>query len=90
MRIVVAHQDIHEQKQAELQLREAETFTKSIVDNLPNMIFVKEAQSLRFVQINKAGEHLLGITRQDLLGNRTLISSQPRKLNSSPRKTARC
>ena len=68
MRIVVAHQDIHEQKQAELQLREAETFTKSIVDNLPNMIFVKEAQSLRFVQINKAGEHLLGITRQDLLG----------------------
>ncbi|MDR4486639.1 MAG: hypothetical protein R3B83_03810 [Nitrospirales bacterium] len=44
-RIVVAHQDIHEQKQAELQLREAETFTNYIVDNLPNMIFVKEAQS---------------------------------------------
>ena len=68
LRVVVAHQDITEQKQTEQQLREAEMFTTSIVENLPNMIFVKDAKDLRFVRVNKAGETLLGYDREDLLG----------------------
>jgi PAS domain S-box-containing protein len=39
-----------------------------IVENIPNMVFVKDATDLRFVLINKAGEELLGRRRQDLLG----------------------
>ena len=43
-------------------------FFKSIVDNVPDMIFVKEAKELRFVLFNKAGEELLGYPRKDMIG----------------------
>lgn len=49
-------------------LRENENFLNNIVENIPNMIFVKNAQTLRFVRINKAGEQLLGYSREELLG----------------------
>ena len=35
-------------------------FLSSIFDNLPDMIFVKDAEELRFVDFNKAGEKLIG------------------------------
>jgi len=68
LRVVIAHQDITEQKQAEWRLTEAEQFTTSILENLPNMVFVKDAQDLRFVRFNQAGEHLLGYSREQLIG----------------------
>lgn len=40
----------------------------SIVELIPNMIFVKDAAELRFVLFNRAGEDLLGRRREDLLG----------------------
>jgi PAS domain S-box-containing protein len=43
-------------------------FVDSIIERLPNMVFVKEARQLRFVRFNKAGEDLLGISREELLG----------------------
>ncbi len=49
-------------------LRDANAFLDSIVENLPDMIFVKDARELRFERFNKAGEHLLGVPRSDLLG----------------------
>jgi len=60
--------DISENKKKEEQLRENESFLNSIVDNIPNMIFVKDAKSLKFVRFNKAGEDLLGYKRKDLIG----------------------
>src|SRR5262249_6231020 len=48
--------------------RESEHFLDSIVENLPNMVFVKEAGELRFRQMNRAGEELLGVSRADLVG----------------------
>jgi PAS domain S-box-containing protein len=68
LRVVVAHQDITEQKQALYRLRKAEQFTNSILEHLPNMVFVKDAQDLRFVRFNQAGEHLLGYSREQLIG----------------------
>lgn len=49
-------------------VREHERFVDSIVENLPSMIFVKDARELRFVRFNRAGERLLGYDRADLLG----------------------
>ncbi len=43
-------------------------FLDSIIEHLPNMIFVKEAEELRFIRFNKAGEELLGFSRTALIG----------------------
>ena len=43
-------------------------FLDSIVDNVPIMLFVKDAEELRFKLWNKAGEELLGQPREKLLG----------------------
>ncbi len=40
----------------------------SIVENIPHMIFVKDAKELRFVLFNKAGEELLGFPREQMIG----------------------
>jgi len=45
-----------------------ERFLDSIIENIPDMIFVKDAKELRFVRFNKAGEDLLGYSREDMIG----------------------
>lgn len=45
-----------------------EGFLDSILENLPYMVFVKDAQSLRFVRFNRAGEELLGYCRNEMIG----------------------
>ncbi|MGD9222102.1 MAG: PAS domain S-box protein [Desulfobacteraceae bacterium] len=49
-------------------LRKSEEFLDNVVEHIPNMIFVKDAQTLEFVRFNRAGEQLLGYSREDLLG----------------------
>jgi PAS domain S-box-containing protein len=49
-------------------LIEANSFLDSLIEQIPNMIFVKEAKELRFVRFNKAGEDLLGISRNQMIG----------------------
>jgi PAS domain S-box-containing protein len=46
----------------------ATAFLDSIVEHIPDMIFVKEADSLRFERINRAGEAMLGKKRDELVG----------------------
>ncbi|HSL04697.1 MAG TPA: PAS domain S-box protein [Nitrospiraceae bacterium] len=60
--------DITERKRAEEELRRSQALITSMVENLPNMIFVKDAKDLKFVRFNKAGEHLLGHSREVLIG----------------------
>lgn len=60
--------ELRERQRIEEALRENEEFLHNIVENIPNMIFVKDAQQLRFVRFNKAGEALLGYSRQELIG----------------------
>ncbi|MCX5786168.1 MAG: ATP-binding protein [Elusimicrobia bacterium] len=49
-------------------LIENEEFLSQIIENIPDMIFVKDAETLRFARFNKAGEELLGYTREALIG----------------------
>lgn len=60
--------DITDRKKAEDELKNSEHFLNSIIENIPNMLFVKDAKDLRFVRINKAGEDLLGYSKADLMG----------------------
>jgi PAS domain S-box-containing protein len=61
-------QRVAEYQQADAELRRTQSFLTSIVDNIPHMIFVKEANELRFVRFNKAGEELLGVSSAELIG----------------------
>lgn len=53
-------------------LTQSEQFLESIVEFIPNMIFVKDAKDLRFVRFNKAGEELVGHPRSELIGKSDL------------------
>jgi two-component system cell cycle sensor histidine kinase/response regulator CckA len=48
--------------------RFSEESLKAVVDSLPDMIWVKDANDLRFVLFNKGAEDLLGVSRDQLLG----------------------
>ena len=63
-----ADKDITMRKHAEQQLADAKALTDAVVENVPLMIFLKEAKDLRFVIFNRAGEELLGYDRKYLLG----------------------
>ncbi len=57
-----------ELRAAEAEARRTAAFLDSIVENLPHMVFVKEAADLKFARFNRAGEELLGVHRTALLG----------------------
>jgi PAS domain S-box-containing protein len=44
------------------------TLSDQIVEQIPDMVFLKDAQELRFVRFNRAGEALLGIPREEMYG----------------------
>jgi PAS domain S-box-containing protein len=60
--------DITQWRQAAEKLHQLNTFLDSIVENVPIMLFVKDAEQLRFQLFNRAGEDLLGYRRTDLIG----------------------
>ena len=60
--------EILERTRAESALRDNEMFLNSIVEDIPDMIFIKDAKNLQFLRINKAGEELLGRSRESLIG----------------------
>ncbi|NUY31050.1 response regulator [Paraburkholderia sp. JPY303] len=60
--------EIAERQHAEDALRESENFLNSIIENIPDMVFVKEAETFHYVRFNKAAEQLLGYRREELLG----------------------
>ena len=58
---------LHREKEAE-KLIETNAFLDSIIENIPDMVFLKDAETLRFVRFNRAGEELVGRSRKDILG----------------------
>jgi PAS domain S-box-containing protein/putative nucleotidyltransferase with HDIG domain len=65
---VVTFLDISEQLRIKDALRDSKMLLESIVENMPAMVFLKDAKTLRFELFNAAGEKLLGYQREDLLG----------------------
>ncbi len=65
--------DIEEQRRIEVEGRtkelvQANSFLDSLLENIPNIIFVKDAMTLKFVRFNRAGEELIGSPREELIG----------------------
>jgi PAS domain S-box-containing protein len=67
-RLLTASRDITEVKRAEQQLSETNNFLDSLFENLPLMVYVKDARTLRYVRINRECERLTGFTREAMIG----------------------
>jgi PAS domain S-box-containing protein len=66
--VLVVRHEFNERERLEQLHAQTNSFLESLIENIPLMIFVKDAQQLRFVRFNRAGEQLLGYSRQELLG----------------------
>jgi PAS domain S-box-containing protein len=62
------NREMNRHRRAEAELQRTVNFLDSIIENIPYMIFVKEAEGLRFVRFNKAGEAFLGYSKKELTG----------------------
>jgi PAS domain S-box-containing protein len=78
--------------QRSAELSAANKFLDSMIENIPNMIFVKDAKELRFIRFNRAGEELLGFSRDDLIGKNDFDffpADQAQQFISADRETLR-
>jgi PAS domain S-box-containing protein len=60
--------NLAEVKRAETHLTAANRFLDSLIDNLPVIIFLKDARTLRYVRQNRATLDLLGLSRDEVIG----------------------
>jgi PAS domain S-box-containing protein len=66
--LAIANARSFRQAEQTRQLRDVTKFVDAVLDNIPAMVFVKDAEHLAFVRMNRAGEQLLGIPRDQLIG----------------------
>ncbi|MFW6057384.1 MAG: CHASE domain-containing protein, partial [Persicimonas sp.] len=59
------HQNLEDKTSA---LARSEKFLDDIIENIPLMVFVKEAEELRFERVNRAGEELMGHSQEEMVG----------------------
>jgi len=60
--------DMNARREAESHLEQATHFQESLLDNIPALIFAKDAKDLRFVRLNRHGAELLGYNSEQMLG----------------------
>jgi len=61
-------EDATERRRLERERDRSQAFLNTIIENVPAPIFVKEAESLRYVLINRAGESFWGVSRERMIG----------------------
>ena len=66
--LVGLSEDITERKLAEEEASRTRAFLDSVVENIPIMVFVKDANDLRFVLWNRAGAETVGYSREEMIG----------------------
>jgi PAS domain S-box-containing protein len=66
--LAICFENLTQAKKRDREQRRTAAFLDAIVENIPAMVFVKDADNLRFELFNRAGEELLGVKREELLG----------------------
>lgn len=66
--IMILCNDISELKESQTKLQESEAFLNNILDNIPSMITVKEADTLKYSKVNRAVEEYLQAPSNEILG----------------------
>lgn len=65
---LVAITDITARNLVERELRRTRGFLDTVIENVPVSIVVKEPTDRRFILVNRAAEQLLGVSRDELVG----------------------
>ncbi len=65
---VVTHEDITERRRVEKERDRSQAFASTVIENVPTTIVVKDAHTLRYVLVNRAGEEYFGISRNMMIG----------------------
>jgi len=66
--MVISLTDITESRHAEERARRSESFLDSILENIPHLVFVKDATNFDYVKFNRAFEEFWGVGRGEALG----------------------
>jgi len=61
-------QQLAELAEAEQETRRAQDFLDTIIENIPAFILVKDATDFKYVLLNKTGEEIMGMSRQNVIG----------------------
>ncbi len=65
---IATHEDFTAQRRNERILARAEYFLAALLENIPQAVVAKDAQSLRYVFVNRAAEDLFGLPRSEIIG----------------------
>src|SRR5262249_21077554 len=66
--LVGTHEDISGRRRGGREVERTKSFLDRVIETVPATIVVKNAQDLRFVLVNRAGERLYGVPRDRLIG----------------------
>jgi PAS domain S-box-containing protein len=62
-------QEIEANKSAQIELKSNQLFLDTVLDYIPDLAFIKDADNLTFVKVNKAFEEIIGFSRDQIIGN---------------------
>ena len=68
---VASLEDVTERLRAEKELEHTKTFLDTVIENVPATLVVKDASDLTYKLINRAGEALFGLPREQMIGKTT-------------------
>jgi len=57
-------------RRAEAEIERVQRFLTMIVENIPDLIYVRDIETQRFILVNRATEELIGLSRETFLGKR--------------------
>jgi PAS domain S-box-containing protein len=60
--------EVQDRKAAQQELSRARQFLNLVIENIPGMVYAKDAATLRFILMNKGGEQILGYRREEMIG----------------------
>ncbi len=65
---VATHDNVSERRRTERHLMRAEQLLATVIENVPTTIVLKDARSLKYILINRAGEKMYGMLRSKIIG----------------------
>ena len=66
--VILTLVDVDARRRSEEELRRVRNYLDLVVENLPVLVSVREAETGRFVSLNRAGETMTGLTREQVIG----------------------